>query len=144
MSQIPNPFGMNRSDPWSMAGSVNPAITRFFNAVYAWMCVGLAMTGAVAWFVAENPQWLLQMGRGVWVLFIVELVLVMAISGAIRSINATVATLLFLAYSAINGVVLSVIFLIYTHSAIASAFFIAAGTFGAMSVYGMVTRSNLM
>jgi hypothetical protein len=127
-----------------MAGSANPAITRFFNAVYAWMCVGLLLTGSVAWYFSQHPEWIRGLGNGVWALFLVELVLVMAVGNAINRINATAATAMFLAYSAINGIVLSMIFLMYTRSTIASAFFIAGGTFGAMSIYGMVTRSDLM
>lgn len=142
MSTLPNPFGIGRSQSWE-AGASNPAVIRFLNTVYAWMCAGLLLSGGVAWYVSQNVQILQSLGKGIWALVVVELLLVVAISGAINRINATTATLLFLLYAAINGVVLSGIFLIYAHSTLASAFLITAGTFGAMSLYGMVTRSDL-
>lgn len=143
MSQFQSPYGMNRSTPWETAGTSNPAIVRFFNSVYAWMSVGLAVTALVAWFVAQSPQ-LMQTFLHSWViLLLVELGLVIAISSAINRISANVATLLFVLYAAINGLTLSVIFLIYAHSTLTSAFIISAGTFGVMSAYGMVTKTDL-
>ncbi|HEX5243457.1 MAG TPA: Bax inhibitor-1/YccA family protein [Tepidisphaeraceae bacterium] len=145
MSQWSDPYQSNPLSGWREAGTSNPVLRRFFNAVYGWMCVGLAITGAVAWIVATDYQSMALMGKGIWLLFIVEIVLVMAVAGAINRINATVATILFLIYSAINGVILSGIFLVYAHNqgTLASAFFISAGTFGAMSLYGMFTKTNL-
>jgi hypothetical protein len=148
MSQIPNPFGSfqnSRSAPPSYAGQqeVSGAIASFFNAVYAWMFAGLALTAVVAWYVAGHTDILVSMGRGVFLLFIVELLLVGVISAAIQRINAAVATVLFLIYAAINGVVLSALFMVYTHAVLASAFAITAGMFGAMSLYGFVTKKDL-
>ena len=77
------------------------------------------------------------------VLFIVEIGLVVAISAAIRKISAPLATGLFLLYSAINGLTLSAIFVIYTGSSIASAFLVSAGMFAAVSLYGYVTKTDL-
>ena len=65
------------------------------------------------------------------------------ISAAVQKVSASVATLLFLLYAGINGIVLSGIFLIYTHSALASAFAVTAGMFGAMSLYGFLTKKDL-
>jgi FtsH-binding integral membrane protein len=143
MSQYPNPYGMNRSQPLDYAGPADQAITRFFNAVYAWMCVGLAITASVAYLTAQNVDVLRQMGAGILLLFVVEIVLVMVIVRAVNRINATMATVLFLLYSAINGVTLAGIFLLYAKSTLASAFVVSAGTFGVMSVYGMVTKRDL-
>jgi len=76
-------------------------------------------------------------------LVIAELGLVIAMSAAINRISAATATLLFLIYSALNGVTFAAIFVIYTRSSIASAFLVTAGTFAAMSVYGYVTKRDL-
>src|ERR1700712_4946559 len=103
MARFPNPQGMNRPQSWDLSGTSNPAITRFFNAVYSWMCVGLAVTALVAWYVAQHVDILRSIGGGWIVLFIVEIGLVMVISRAVNKIDATVATILFLLYSAING-----------------------------------------
>jgi len=151
MSQVPNPFNSYR-DPggqpmdYAAAETTSQAVARFFNAVYAWMCAGLGLTALVAWYVAqpENRHILLGLGGGGLIaLFIGELALVWVISASIRSISAGVATMLFLLYAGINGIVLSAVFIVYTHSVLASAFAISAGMFGAMSVYGFVTRKDL-
>jgi uncharacterized protein len=141
MSQYPGP--LNYASPWTTAGESNPAITRFFNAVYAWMCAGLGVTALVAWFVAQSPGLALTFAHSWLLLLVVEVVLVMVISRAVNKVNTNVATLLFLLFAAVNGLTLSVIFLIYAKSALASAFIISAGTFGAMSVYGFVTGRDL-
>ena len=143
MAQFPNSRGVDYFSNRDETGLANPAIMRFFNMVYAWMCVGLVLTGGVAWYVSQHVDIFRSLGRGVFVLFVIEVLLVMAISGAVTKINATAATAMFLVYSAINGVVLAGIFLVYAKATLAAAFFISAGTFGAMSVYGMFTKSDL-
>jgi FtsH-binding integral membrane protein len=119
-------------------------LVRFFNAVYGWMAAGLALTAVVAWYVASHQEALkLVLGPQIWILFIAQIVLVATISIAVNKISASVATALFMLYAALNGLTLSVIFLIYTKSSLASAFGVTAGTFAAMSVYGMVTKTDL-
>ena len=120
-------------------------VARFFNAVYAWMAAGLGVTALVAWWVSTQPQVLAQVFRGpvIIVLIIAELALVWTVAGAVRRINATAATVLFLIYAALNGLTLSVIFLAFAKATIVTAFLVAAGMFGAMSVYGMITRRDL-
>jgi FtsH-binding integral membrane protein len=82
--------------------------------------------------------------RGVfWGLLIAQIVLVVVISRATQRINTTVATVLFMLYAALVGVTLSGIFMVYTKAALASAFIVTAGTFGAVSVYGFVTKRDL-
>ncbi|MDP9172524.1 MAG: Bax inhibitor-1/YccA family protein [Planctomycetota bacterium] len=123
----------------------NPAIVSFFNAVYAWMACGLAITGIVAWLVATHVDAMKQVFSGGMIIgiFIAQIVLVMVISSAVHRINATMATVLFLLYSALMGLTLSAIFLVYTLSSIFGAFAACAVMFGAMSVYGMVTKKDL-
>lgn len=143
MSQYPNPFGVDRPRTLDYAAPANQAMVRFFNAVYAWMCVGLAVTASVAYMVARSPDLVLSFAHSWFILFIVEIGLVIAITTAVNKISANVATLLFVLFSAVNGLTLSVIFLLYAKSALASAFIISAGTFGAMSAYGMLTKQDL-
>ena len=148
MTHAPNPFNQYRQPTTSFGYAGDDAgaqaISRFFNAVYAWMFAGLALTALVAYYVAAHPQILGQIGGGGMIgLFVVELLLVGVISAAVQRINAVVATLLFLLYAAINGVVLSILFMVYTHSVLASAFAITAGMFGAMSLYGFLTHRDL-
>lgn len=145
MARMPNPFGPSRRyDLQYEARADAGVIARFFNAVYAWMAAGLALTALVAWWLSTRPDLMMQMGRGVFFgLLIAQLVLVVTISAATERISAGVATALFLLYSALNGVTLSGLFYVYTHQALASAFVVTAGMFGAMSLYGMFTRRDL-
>jgi FtsH-binding integral membrane protein len=114
--------------------------------VYAWMGAGLAITAIMALVTLSSPVILTAITENrllFYGLMIGELALVFTLSGAINRLSATAATLLFVAYSALNGVTLSTIALVYTANSIASTFVITAGMFGAMSVYGYVTRRDL-
>jgi hypothetical protein len=118
----------------------------FLPKVYGWMTAGLALT-ALASVLTLSSEAALQMIFGNRLVFygliIGELGLVIAISAAINRISAATATLMFLAYSALNGVTFASIFLVYTRSSIASTFMVAAGTFAAMSLYGYATKRDL-
>jgi FtsH-binding integral membrane protein len=114
--------------------------------VYAWMGAGLAITAIMALFTLSSPA-ILKAVFGNRLLFyglvIGELALVFVLSGAINKLSEATATLLFVAYSALNGVTLSFVALVYTASSITSTFVITAGMFGAMSVYGYMTKRDL-
>ncbi len=146
MSQMPNPFNAYRQQPLGYESSADSVtVAQFFNSVYAWMASGLALTAVVAWTVyssASAMRTVFQPGV-ILVLFLVELALVWTISSSIQKLSAATATILFLVYSAINGLVLSSIFVVYKMPTIAGAFVVTAGTFGAMSVYGFVTKRDL-
>lgn len=144
MAQFPNPY--QPAQPLDYGRQLDAGvIARFFNSVYAWMAAGLAVTAAVAWWVSTQPAFIAQIFHGpiLFILIIAQLGLVWAVAGAVNRINATAATVLFMLYSALNGLTLSVILLVYTQAVIASAFVVTAGTFAAMSVYGFVTRRDL-
>lgn len=114
--------------------------------VYLWMTLALVITGFTAYYVASSPGLLqaVYMNRALlWGLVIAELALVVGLSAAINRLSLATATLMFVAYSVINGVTLSSIFLIYTFSSITNVFFITAGTFGAMALVGYVTKTDL-
>ena len=118
----------------------------FFRKVYLWMTAGLAVTALASFMMlsSQAAQQLIFGNRMVFYgLIFAELGLVIAMSAAINRISAATATLMFLGYSALNGVTFAAIFLIYTNSSIASAFLVTAGTFGAMSVYGYATKRDL-
>lgn len=114
--------------------------------VYAWMGLGLALTAVMALVTVASPALFMAIVGNKLIfygLMIGELALVFTLSGAINRLSAGVATLLFLGYSALNGLTLSVIFLVYTADSIASTFAVTAIMFGAMSLYGYVTRKDL-
>ncbi|MDX2494791.1 MAG: Bax inhibitor-1/YccA family protein [Desulfuromusa sp.] len=118
----------------------------FFQKVYLWMTAGLAVT-ALASFLMLSSQPAQQFIFGNRLVFygliFAELGLVIAMSAAINRISAATATLMFLGYSALNGITFSAVFLIYTNSSIASAFLVTSGTFAAMSIYGYATKRDL-
>jgi FtsH-binding integral membrane protein len=122
------------------------ATASFFPKVYGWMTAGLALTALAAFFTLTS-EGLLQLIFGNRLVFygliIGELGLVIALSAAINRISALTATLMFLLYSALNGVTFAGIFLMYTSSSIASTFLVASGTFAAMGVYGYATKRDL-
>lgn len=127
------------------------AVNNFIRSTYNWMAIGLALTGFIAFYVAgvmenmlqTNPAALRSVQPVFFVLIIAELGLVFYLSARIQKIQATTATALFVIYSMLNGVTLSFIFMAYTATSIASTFFVCAATFGACSVYGMVTKRDL-
>ena len=113
--------------------------TTLFRNVYLWMTMALFITGATALTVSDSPT-LLNAIFGSKVAFfgliIAELALVIILS-------FLTATLMFIAYSILNGATLASIFLLYTASSIASTFFVTAGTFGAMALFGYFTKRDL-
>ena len=114
--------------------------------VYLWMTLALVITGFTAYAVATRnalTELVWSNSSVMWILLIAELALVIGISAAINKLSLTVATLLFVLYSVVNGAVLSSIFFVYTEGSIATAFFVAAATFGAMSLYGYFTKTDL-
>ena len=122
------------------------AVFHFFNAVYAWMAVGLAVTAAVAYFVSTQPalMQLMFMNKFAFVALLLGawgVAYCVQIAAARISWGAAVA--LFLLYAALIGGMMSFIFVVYPMSTLAGAFFMTAGTFGAMSVYGFITKRDL-
>lgn len=125
---------------------ISQSVSVYLTKVYNWMAIALLITGLAAYFTAGSEQ-LLQAIFGNKLLFfgliIAEIGLVAYISARIQKLTTTTATLLFLLYSALNGLTLSFIFIAYTSASISSTFLITAGTFGAMSVFGYFTKKDL-
>lgn len=126
--------------------SMSQAFPALMRKVYVWMTLALIITGVTAFGVANSPgviNAIYSNSAVMWGLIIAELALVIGISAAINRLSLATATLLFVLYSAINGVVLSSIFLVYTTSSIASVFFITAATFAVMAFVGYTTKADL-
>lgn len=127
-------------------GLVSLAFPALMRKVYVWMTLALVITGFTAFGIAENPGLVYTIVTNrllFWGLVIGEFALVMAIYSAIGRLSVTAATLLFVLYSIVNGATLSVIFLAYTMTSIASVFFITAGTFAVMAFIGYTTKTDL-
>lgn len=125
-----------------VAGSV---MSKLLSKVFLWMTIALGITGLTSMLVYNSSFvfTLMQNPMLMWGLVIAELIMVIALSAAINKISFTAATLMFIIYSILNGVMLSSIFLIYTQASISLAFFVTAGTFGAMTLWGYTTRRDL-
>lgn len=116
----------------------------FLQRVYQWMSIGLALTGVIAYMGAGNMGLMRSLaGGGFLVLMIAELALVWWLSARVLTLSPSAAVTGFLVYSALNGLTLSYIFLVYTGASIAMTFFITAGTFASVSIYGYTTKSDL-
>jgi FtsH-binding integral membrane protein len=121
-------------------------VNDFIRSVYNWMAVGLALTGFVAFYVSSSPRLMMFLASHpmlILLLILIELGLVFSIAGMVNRMKAGTATFLFVFYSALNGVVLSFIFLAYTKASIFSTFFICAATFIGCSIYGWTTKRDL-
>jgi FtsH-binding integral membrane protein len=120
-------------------------VRTFIRSVYAWMFGGLLLTAfAAVWVVSSPAMQQLVFGTPLrWVLLIAEFGLVVVLSAALKRLSPAAAASMFLVFSLINGLTLSVIFFAYTQATIFQAFVTAAAMFGAMSVYGMVTKRDL-
>lgn len=128
--------------------SMSPSITfpALMQKVYTWMALAMVITGVTAYGVANSPAILNMIYSNqmvLWGLIIAELALVFGISGMINRISLTTATLMFVAYSVLNGAMLSSIFLVYTMSSIGQVFFITSATFGVMAFIGYTTKTDL-
>ena len=118
----------------------------FVQQVYGWMAAALAVTGFVALAVSRSAT-MQQIIFGTPIVFygliIGQLVLVVWLSARIGRMSASTATTVFILYSMLNGLTLSAIFLVYAESTIALAFFVTAGMFGVMTLYGFFTKTDL-
>jgi FtsH-binding integral membrane protein len=115
----------------------------FLTQAFGWMFAGLLLTAGVA-YVVQTSESLVRVASGLFLpLFIVQIVLVVAISAGINRMSATVALGLFFVYAALMGVTLSFIFIAYNIGSIVAAFVSASGMFGAAAVYGAVTKRSL-
>lgn len=118
----------------------------FLVKVYGWMMAGLLVTGVMSLVTISTPGLLEILFSSKWTvigLFVVQIGLVGWLSVRIEQMTAATATMVFIGYAALTGLTLSAIFLMYTAESLASTFFVTAGTFGAMSVYGYVTKRDL-
>lgn len=126
---------------------VDTRASQIMKRVYVKMFLGLLVTAFVAWGIASFQQnilgYLVQNRWLYWGLLVVEILLVLGISGSVRRMNPGMATGLFYLFSIVNGVALSLIFVAYSLPSIFKTFLITAGTFGAMSVYGYFTEKDL-
>jgi hypothetical protein len=137
---------MTPASAFAAAAAPAERVTAFLRKVYGWMFVGLGVTAAVAFAVVSSKK-LTDAIFGNKLLFfgliIAELGLVFYLSARVEKISPQTASLLFLVYSALNGATLSFVLLYYTNTSIATTFAVTGGMFGALALFGTVTKRSL-
>lgn len=137
-------FEKEFEQPGYAAQTRTTVLARTFKLVYGWMMLGLALSGVVAWFTAESGLWeKVLMGPGFYGCIIAELALVFILSAAINKLPVVLAFLMFVGYAALNGLTLSVVFIAYDLALVTRVFFITAGMFGGLALWGTFTKEDL-
>lgn len=121
---------------------------KFLAKVYGWMALALLISGISAYLTIRIPflsNLFFGAGSNVpfFVLMIIELVLVIVLSAKVRTMSIGSVSLFYILYSIVDGMSLSVIFFVFDIQSIATTFFISAGMFAAMTLYGKKTKQNL-
>jgi len=132
---------MNSYAPSTVA--TESVVRSFMGRTYSWMTAGLVLTAVIAALTASNPAALDFAYRNSLMLILVQFGVVMFLSFAIQRVNSLVAGVLFMAYAAVTGMTFSLILQRYTGADVTAAFATSAVTFGAMSLYGYLTKRNL-
>ena len=120
----------------------------YFRRAFAWMGVGLAITGLVAYLIGRSQTALHALFEGngrtiIFIALIVELLLVGTLVTLVRHMDLVETALVFVAYSALNGLTLSFVFAAFTTKSIFSTLLVTAGMFGALAVWGYTTNADL-
>jgi uncharacterized protein len=156
-----SPFG--RAAGRTDAAAVDAGLRAYMLRIYNYMSVGLAITGLAALgvymaAVTSDPSQVAYHFRDIgltsfgyaiyfsplkWLFMLAPLIMVFALSAGINRLAPSTAQMMFWVFSALMGVSLSSIFLIYTHTSIVRVFFITAATFGALSLYGYTTKRDM-
>ena len=121
-------------------------INRFLSQTYLVMSLGLLITGYIASLTANNLYLILRITLDPWIafgLFMLQIMIVVSLGAVAMRLSPIVSFLLFIFYSALTGLTLSSIFLIYTQEQISIVFWLTAGTFFLTSLFGLVTKRDL-
>ncbi|RTE92614.1 Bax inhibitor-1/YccA family protein [Bradyrhizobium sp. LVM 105] len=123
--------------------AVDTGLRDYMLRIYNYMAAGVGLTAVVAWLTYQLTGPALLQSPLMWVFILAPLALVFFIGSRINTLSVSTARLLFFIYAALVGVSLSTLLHIYTSASITRVFFIAAATFGALSVFGYTTRRDL-
>ena len=136
------------------AAEIDVGLREYMLRIYNYMASGLALTGIIAYVSANtpailnllyttSPQGFLQPTMFAWIAMLSPLGFVLALSFGINRMKPSTAQAVFWGFSAVMGLSLAHIFLVYTGASIARVFFITSGTFAGMSLYGYTTKRDL-
>jgi len=125
--------------------AIDEGLRSYMLRVYNYMTLGLVITGVVALFTASSPTMMTAIFTTPlkWVVFFAPLGFVFYFSARLHKMSAGAAQITFWLFAAVMGLSLSSIFVVYTGTSIARVFFITAGAFAAMSLYGYTTKRDL-
>ena len=139
----PNRKVMSRAQ--AEAAAVDVGLRAYMLRVYNYMCVALALTGAVAFFVSTNETLLYAIyGTPLkWVVFLAPLGMVFFLAARIHKMSATAAQTTFWIFAGLMGMSLASIFIVYTPESVTRVFFITAGAFAGLSLVGYTTKKDL-
>jgi FtsH-binding integral membrane protein len=139
------PIDLNSARPVASVRAADDAGLRaYFRSIYAYMAGGLALTGGVAYYAYASGLYpLIARTPLIWVVLLAPLFMVMFLSFRIQRMSLTTAQVTYWAYAALMGLSLAGIFMMYTGQSISRVFFISAGTFGGMSLFGYTTQKDL-
>lgn len=129
---------------WQENNELN--LSKFISKVYAWMCLALVVTGLTSYWVINTVEVLEYIAMNRYSLLMLaglEMATVWYIGSVINRISANTAMLLFIFFAVLNGVSMSILFLLFTSESIMSTFIITGGTFAIMSAYGYYTKKDL-
>jgi FtsH-binding integral membrane protein len=136
-----------RTTARDQALGIDQGLRSYMLQVYNYMGLGLGISGVLAYLVASGVEaqagWAMALMQAHLVFLFAGLGLVLFLSFGIQRMKASTAFIAFVAYSAVNGIWLAPILLVYTHTSVASTFFISASMFLATSLYGYTTKRDL-
>ncbi|WP_418800356.1 Bax inhibitor-1/YccA family protein [Porphyromonas sp.] len=141
----PPPYNpSNYTTPEGQTYMTAPLVGTVMRKTFGWMAMCLLITALTAMgFVNSGLFYHIASSGAMWLLIIAELVLVFVLSARINKMSVATATIMLIAYSALNGVTLSFIFVVYSLGSIAKTFFITTGMFGVMALVGATTKRDL-
>lgn len=141
----PPPYNpSNYTTPEGQTYMTAPLVGTVMRKTFGWMAMCLLITALTAMgFVNSGLFYHIASSGAMWLLIIAELVLVFVLSARINKMSVATATIMLIVYSALNGVTLSFIFVVYSLGSIAKTFFITTGMFGVMALVGATTKRDL-
>jgi len=121
---------------------MNEGLSKFFSKVYMWMFIGLLTSGIVSYLVSSTASMAFVLNN--YTIFaLLEIIMVIVFVSLRKKASPTLATILFLVYAAMNGATLSIIFLAYSIKSIVFVFIASALLYGALALYGYITKKDL-
>ena len=130
----------------AQAAEIDVGLRQYMLQVYNYMASGVALTGIVAYLVASSPALTGALfGNPImpWIVMLAPIGLALYFGARIHAMSFATSQIIFWIFAGLMGLSLATVFLVYTGESIARVFFITAGTFGAMSLYGYTTKTDL-